>query len=110
MKKKNNYFESIKSTIVNVIEDIEYASDTETFNIAFESHNGITVSSIYGVKGAEYDTVIAFALLEGIVPHFTGKNPRESAKKLLYIIGSRARKIFILFLKQEEIKNFLQKK
>ena len=48
---------------------------------AFEPTNGITVSSIHGVKGAEFDLVIAFGLLERAVPNFKDTNPRENAKK-----------------------------
>ena len=58
----------------------------------FESRTGITVSTIHGVKGAEYDTVIAYALLEGMVPHFADSDGEVSANKLLYVIASRARK------------------
>ena len=63
----------------------------ETFYRAFESRDGITISTIHGIKGAEYDVVIAFAMLDGAVPHFNEPNQRESAKKLLYVISSRAR-------------------
>jgi DNA helicase II / ATP-dependent DNA helicase PcrA len=35
--------------------------------------------------------VISFGLLEGLVPNFNDSSV-ESAKKLLYVIGSRARK------------------
>jgi superfamily I DNA/RNA helicase len=58
----------------------------------FLTHRGITVSTIHGVKGAEYDTVIAYALLEGMVSHFNDNNKVENSKKMLYVIGSRARK------------------
>lgn len=44
------------------------------------------------VKGAEYDAVIAYALLEGMVPHFSDDNGPEAAKRLLYVVCSRARK------------------
>ena len=50
------------------------------------------MSTIHGVKGAEYDTVIAYALLEGMVPHFSDANGPEAAKRLLYVVCSRARK------------------
>ena len=53
---------------------------------------GVTVSTIHGVKGAEFDVVIAFGLLEGMVPHFNEATGQVAAKKLLYVIGSRARK------------------
>lgn len=64
----------------------------EMFRRAFASRTGITISTIHGVKGAEFDTVIAFALLEGMVPHFADANGEESAKKLLYVVCSRPRK------------------
>ncbi|MBL4614825.1 MAG: ATP-dependent helicase, partial [Magnetovibrio sp.] len=56
----------------------------------FENRSGITVSTIHGIKGEEYDVVIAYALLEGMVPFF-GES-EQSAKKSLYVVGSRARK------------------
>ena len=73
-------------------EGVYYAGEVEAFYRAFESRNGIAVPTIHGVKGAEFDTIIAFAMLDGAVPHFSEPNQRESAKKLLYVIGSRARK------------------
>jgi superfamily I DNA/RNA helicase len=61
----------------------------------FRERSGITVSTIHGVKGAEFDVVIAFGLLEGMVPHFNEVNGHVAASKLLYVLSSRARKIFI---------------
>jgi superfamily I DNA/RNA helicase len=68
-----------------------YISEIGDFRKVFESRSGITVSTIHGVKGGEYDVVIAYALLEDIVPNFNDSS-EESAKKLLYVIASRARK------------------
>lgn len=62
------------------------------FRKVFQARKGVTLSTIHGVKGGEFDAVIAFALLDGMVPHFRAPNPEESAKKLLYVICSRARK------------------
>lgn len=62
------------------------------FRQVFGERRGITVSTIHGVKGAEYDAVIAFALLEGMVPHFKDLDAQASAEKLLYVICSRPRK------------------
>lgn len=67
-------------------------SDIESFKRVYRERTGITVSTIHGIKGAEYDTVIAFSLLEGMVPHFADQNSQESAKRLIYVIASRARK------------------
>lgn len=69
-----------------------YIRDIATFRRVFENRSGITVSTIHGVKGEEYDVVIGYALLEGILPHFNDENPADSAKKLLYVLASRARK------------------
>ncbi|RQT64662.1 ATP-dependent helicase [Burkholderia cepacia] len=73
-------------------EGAEFIGSVETFRKVFQSRTGITISTIHGVKGAEFDTVIAYALLEDMVPHFNDPNGQESAMKLLYVIGSRARK------------------
>lgn len=87
------FFESSQVRINRIInEGVNYAGDIDAFYRAFESRNGITVSTIHGVKGAEFDSVIAFALLDGAVPHFNEENQTESANKLLYVICSRARK------------------
>lgn len=36
--------------------------------------------------------MIAYALLEKMVPHYNDPNGQDSAMKMLYVIGSRARK------------------
>lgn len=70
----------------------EFVVSLDFFRKVFRTRSGITMSTIHGVKGAEFDVVIAFGLLEGMVPHFNDPNRIESAKKLLYVIGSRARR------------------
>ncbi|MDQ0561176.1 superfamily I DNA/RNA helicase [Rhizobium mesoamericanum] len=71
---------------------VQAVSNIAMFRRVFASRSGITISTIHGVKGAEFDSVIAFALLEGMVPHFADPNALDSAKKLLYVIASRPRK------------------
>lgn len=73
------------------------ASDVSFFKKAFQARSGILVSTIHGVKGAEFDVVIAHTLLEGMVPHFNDAGGDDSAKKLLYVIGSRARRHLHMF-------------
>ena len=68
-----------------------FATDIDAFRKAFKPRTGIKVSTIHGVKGGEYDVVISFGLLQDLVPNFNDRSV-ESAKKLLYVIGSRARK------------------
>ncbi|WP_336352738.1 ATP-dependent helicase [Pseudomonas atacamensis] len=69
-----------------------YINDVAFFKKVFRERTGITVSTIHGVKGAEFDVVIAFGLLQGMVPHFNETNAEDAANKLLYVLGSRARK------------------
>ena len=73
-------------------EGTPFATHIDVFRKVFRPKSGITVSTIHGVKGAEFDTVIAFALLDGMVPHFSDADQLDGAKRLLYVIGSRARK------------------
>lgn len=67
-------------------------AEVSMFRKVFDEKNGITVSTIHGVKGAEFEAVIAFGLLEGMVPHFNEDDKTAAANKLLYVICSRAKK------------------
>lgn len=69
-----------------------YITDLSFFKKVFRERSGITVSTIHGVKGAEFDVVIAFGLLQGMVPHFSDVEGDVAASKLLYVLASRARK------------------
>ncbi|GHV10461.1 DNA helicase [Bacteroidia bacterium] len=87
------FFESSKSRIDRLIkEGNPCIGEIESFRKVFKQKDGITVSTIHGVKGEEYDTMIGFALLDDYVPHFNDVNGYENAKKLLYVLASRARK------------------
>ncbi|WP_323897097.1 ATP-dependent helicase [Aeromonas allosaccharophila] len=87
-----SFFNSTQNRIDRLKNENEFfATDIEAFRKAFKPRTGIKVSTIHGVKGGEYDVVISFGLLEGLVPNFNDPSV-ESAKKLLYVIGSRARK------------------
>lgn len=89
----NSFFESSQNRIDRLIkEGNPFISDTENFKKVFKQKEGITVSTIHGVKGEEYDTMIGFALLHSYVPHFNDLNGSENSKKLLYVLSSRARK------------------
>lgn len=87
------FFESSTARIERLVrEGGDGFAEIATFRKVFATRTGITVSTIHGVKGAEYDAVIAYALLEGMVPHFSDDNGTEAAKRLLYVVCSRARK------------------
>ncbi|MBN9146007.1 MULTISPECIES: UvrD-helicase domain-containing protein [unclassified Novosphingobium] len=87
------FFDSSQRRIDRLVrEGSEAIAEVALFRRVFAGQRGITISSIHGVKGAEYDTVIAFGLLEDMVPNFNEVEPIDAAKKLLYVIASRARK------------------
>jgi len=89
----NAFFESAKSRIDRLIKEGNPSiGDIENFKKVFKQREGITVSTIHGVKGEEYDTMIGFTLLEDYVPHFNDSNGYINSKKLLYVLSSRARK------------------
>lgn len=92
------FFESSEARIEKLEkEGVEDVRNIEFFRKTFQNRSGITVSTIHGVKGTEFDVVIAYALLEGMVPNFNDADGNTSAQKLLYVIGSRARKNLHLF-------------
>ncbi|MGO8731204.1 MAG: UvrD-helicase domain-containing protein [Terriglobia bacterium] len=73
-------------------------TDVNSFRRLFSHPSGLVVSTCHGVKGEEYDTVIAFGLLRGYVPHWstiitgTEQMALERESKLLYVICSRAKR------------------
>lgn len=88
-----SFFASSESRIQRLIkEGNPYIGEIENFRKVFRQRDGITVSTIHGTKGEEYDTMIGFGLLDGYVPHFNDHNGIENSKKLLYVLASRARK------------------
>ena len=63
----------------------------------FEEKHGIVISTIHGVKGEEYNTVIAIGLLNGYITHWNdiyGGDRIRTAYKLWYVLGSRAKENF----------------
>lgn len=88
-----SFFESSQARIDRLKkEGNPFISDIQNFKNVFKQREGITVSTIHGTKGEEYDTVIAFALLDDYVPHFSDPHGDSNSKKLLYVLSSRARK------------------
>ena len=102
-----SFFESSESRLNRLENDgIEGVNTVENFRKVFSQRNGITVSTLHGVKGAEFDTVIAFGLLQGFIPHFSDKKGDENSKKLLYVISSRAKKNLYLIAERGRIDRF----
>ncbi|MEL0626625.1 ATP-dependent helicase [Salinibacterium amurskyense] len=98
-EQRDSFFRRMENRISDIQkrENVD-VDDLETFRKVFRPRRGVVVSTIHGVKGAEFDSVIAFGLLEGFVPHFNEPEAEKDhiAKKLLFVIGSRARKNLFL--------------
>tara|TARA_R100000687_G_scaffold82806_1_gene83334 strand:- start:18940 stop:20742 length:1803 start_codon:yes stop_codon:yes gene_type:complete len=102
------FFDSSAAKIARLRkEGAEYIGGVEFFRKVFRPGCGITVNTVHGVKGSEFDVVIAFGLLQGMIPHFSEEAEVDgginSAKKLLYVISSRARKHLYLISEQQRM-------
>lgn len=86
------YFENIKNRLNDPT--FKVPSDINSFKSFYREMNGVVVNTCVGVKGEEFETVIAFGLLKGYVPHWNdifAKTGHDAAMKLLYVICSRAK-------------------
>ncbi|MGD1819729.1 MAG: UvrD-helicase domain-containing protein [Pleomorphochaeta sp.] len=93
----SKYFIRAQNRIDKLInEGFEYVTSIEAYRKIFKQKNGITISTFHGVKGSEFDTVIAFALLDGYIPNWYDPKGDINSKKLMYVISSRARKNLFL--------------
>ena len=98
-----HFFNKIDDRINRYKIPTDYLSISKFFN----ERKGVVLSTVHGIKGEEYTTVIAFALLNGIMPNWNfilkdELKPRRliDTKKLLYVLCSRAKKNIYLFSEQ----------
>lgn len=84
------------SNIETRLNDPEFKipSDIQAFKGFYREMTGVVINTCVGVKGEEFETVIAYGLLNGFIPHwneiFSG-NASDASKKLMYVICSRAK-------------------
>lgn len=77
----------------------------------FKEKRGIVINTIHGVKGEEYEVVIAFGLLKGYLPHWNDiinvetRHKVETSKRLLYVLGSRAKEQLYLISETGRVTN-----
>ena len=74
----------------------------ENLKKMFRHPSGVVVNSCHGSKGEEYEVVICFGLLRGYIPHWKRifadeVDARLEARRILYVIASRAKKCVHLF-------------
>jgi len=72
------FFEKIQDRVQRYGIATDYASVSKFF----KERDGVVLSTIHGIKGEEYTTVIAFALLNGYLPHwdYIMKNEMKSLR------------------------------
>ncbi|AVX40777.1 Superfamily I DNA or RNA helicase (plasmid) [Carboxydocella thermautotrophica] len=80
------------------IKERNIESSIHYFRQAFRNNQGVVFTTVHSCKGLEYDTVIAFGLLWGFIPHWddiincSNEYSECISKKLLYVICSRAKR------------------
>ena len=85
----DTFFEGAEKRLKNP--DFDLATDIESFRKMFKHEEGVVVNTCHGIKGEEFDTVIAFGLLFGKLPNWN-ERAENAAEKLLYVICSRAKR------------------
>ena len=102
-KQLQKSYEDFMAGINDRVKRHNLSTDTESFIQCFKEKEGVVINTFHGVKGEEYNTVIAFGILNGYIPHWnticnkSQKYREEETKKLLYVVCSRAKKKIYLF-------------
>ncbi|MCA1259139.1 3'-5' exonuclease, partial [Enterobacter kobei] len=101
----DTFFEKANKNITKYAD--QYDDDIDVFRVFFRESTGIVINSCHGVKGEEYEVVIAFGMLRGLIPHREEiKNDpvkaNDSESKLLYVICSRAKKNLYLIAEKRD--------
>lgn len=102
MEQWNIFFDGIRTRYEST-DFIDTPDNVQYFKNIFKPSTGIVINTCHGIKGEEFETVIAFGLLWGYIPHWNSIRNQpyyitESASnKMLYVIGSRAKKNLHLF-------------
>lgn len=84
------------------IQSFNLIDNLDVFKKVFKEKTGVVITSCHKIKGEEYNTVITFGVLYGMIPHWdTIFSPtlseEDEAKKMLYVIASRAKESLYLF-------------
>lgn len=87
------YFDAVNKRISDP--NFKVPSDIQSFKNFYKQMDGIVINTCVGIKGEEFETVIAFGLLNGFIPHredISKKTDYEAQRKLLYVVCSRAKR------------------
>ncbi|AEE52494.1 UvrD-helicase domain-containing protein [Haliscomenobacter hydrossis] len=92
-----SYFRGIQRRIERAKKEGDpLPEDIESFRNFYREATGVVISTVHGAKGEEYETIIAFGLLKGFLPHWNdiidkSIDENDVSRKLLYVICSRAK-------------------
>lgn len=89
---RKRFFDNIESRLND--EEFKIPSDIKSFKSFYREMTGVIINTCVGVKGEEFETVIAYGLLFGFIPHWNDVyfgDPVDASKKLMYVICSRAK-------------------
>lgn len=98
-------YASFMAKITERVERFSLSTELSLFYKMFKEKNGVVITSCHKIKGEEYHTVIAFGILQGKIPHWDViiNNPSladDEARKMIYVIASRAKKELYLIAEQ----------
>ncbi len=107
----NNYAEYKKMNptgLIEILDELQEASksypeltnyldhvyNSEKTSKLTNNKTGVTLSTMHGVKGLEYDTVFIAGCIEGVIPYEKSKTECyiEEERRLMYVAMTRARK------------------
>jgi DNA helicase II / ATP-dependent DNA helicase PcrA len=97
VEKQGLFFDYLAKQLAS--EEFDYANEIEILKRLFNNKSGVVVSTCHGVKGEEYETVIAFGLLDGFIPNWNDED-KDGGVKLLYVMCSRAKNNLYLISEQ----------
>jgi DNA helicase II / ATP-dependent DNA helicase PcrA len=92
----DSFFEKANEQLNNL--DYNIKSDIVSLKKMFKRPGGVVVTSCHSIKGEEYETVICSGILKGYIPNWDliinqpDIDEDVEARKLLYVIVSRAKK------------------
>jgi DNA helicase-2/ATP-dependent DNA helicase PcrA len=85
---------------LNHVDDVVYKAknDRAAKKKSSETQSGVTLSTMHGVKGLEYNTVFITSVVEGIVPYERSKTAPELEEecRMLYVAMTRAKRQLII--------------
>ncbi len=97
------FFEGSRKRMADM--ELDYAKDITSFRRLFNHNTGVVVNTCHGIKGEEFQTVIAFGLLHGYIPNWNEIDGENSSRRLLYVICSRSKKYLHLIAENGRITN-----